>query len=105
VSETRSFTVVCEKLEGLTKMDRLQARGTVRLALKEAGLDSASVTPREMSALVEKVLPAELKARGIAAPESICSELRVALSMLPQEELAETPDRVFARLGGGPGRT
>ena len=102
MSETRTFTVVCEKLESQTQLDRLQARGTIRLALKEAGLDPAAVTPRKMSVVLEKILPAQLRLRGIASPESICRELGAPLSTLPREEGGETPDRVFARLGGSP---
>jgi hypothetical protein len=104
VSETRSFTSVCERLDSLTKLDRLEARGTVRLALKEAGIDPAAVSPREMSVVLEKVLPAELRARGVASPESICRELAASLSTLPREEGSDSPDRIFARLAGSPNR-
>ena len=104
MSETRSFTAVCEKLESRTELDRLQARGTIRLALKEAGLDPATVTSREMIVVLEKILPAQLRTRGIASPESICRELAASLSALPREESGETPDRVFARLAGNPSR-
>lgn len=85
-------------------MDRLQARGTVRLALKQAGLDPASVTPREMSVVVGKILPAELDARGVAASESICRELGASLATLPRDQAAETPESVFGRLASGPSR-
>jgi hypothetical protein len=104
VSETRSFTVVCEMLESRTQLDRLEARGTIRLALKEAGIDPAAVTPREMSIVLEKVLPSELRARGVASPESLCRELAASLSTLPREEASETPDRIFARLAGSANR-
>jgi hypothetical protein len=104
MSETRSFTMVCEKLESRTQLDRLEARGTIRLALKEAGLDPAAVTPREMSVVLEKILPAELRTRGIASPEAICRELAASLSTLSREEGGETPDRIFARLAGSPSR-
>jgi hypothetical protein len=105
VSESASFTVVCEKLESRTQLDRLEARGTVRLALKEAGLDPAAVTPREMSVVLEKILPAELRLRGVASPESICRELAASLSTLPRGEGSESPDRIFARLAGGSSRS
>jgi hypothetical protein len=57
-----------------------------------------------MIAVLEKVLPAELRTRGIASPESICRELEASLSTLPREEGGETPDRIFARLAGSPSR-
>ena len=104
MSETRAFTHVCEALAGLTQMDRLQARGPVRLALKQAGLDPATVTPREMSVVVGKILPAELAARGIASPETICREMGASLSTLPRDQVAETPDSVFERLASNPSR-
>jgi hypothetical protein len=105
VSETRVFTHICEALEARTQLDRLQARGTVRIALKQAGLDPTAVTLREMAVVVEKILPAELRARGVASAESICSDLRASLSTLPREESAETPEDIFERLGGGASRT
>ena len=104
MSESASFTVVCEKLESRTQLDRLEARGTVRLALKDAGLDPAAVTPREMSVVLEKILPAELRLRGIASPESICRELAASLATLPRGDGSESPDRIFARLAGDPSR-
>ena len=104
VSEARSFTHVCEMLEGRTQLDRLQARGTVRLALKQAGLDPVAVSVREMSVVVEKILPGELHARGVASPESVCDALRASLATLPREQVGETPDSVFERLGGGASR-
>jgi hypothetical protein len=99
MSETRAFTHVCEALEGLTHWDRLQARGTVRLALKQAGLDAARVTPGEMSVVVGKILPAELAARGIAAPEPLCNQLLASLAKFPRDAAVETPESVFGRLG------
>ena len=44
MSVAHSFAHVCEALESKTKRNRLEARGTVRLALREAGLDVSSVT-------------------------------------------------------------
>lgn len=105
MSETRSFTHVCEGLEAGSQLDRLQARGTVRLALKQAGLDPSAVTLREMSVVLDKILPAELRARGVPSPESICNELRRSLSSLPADASAETPESVFRRLGGNASRT
>ena len=104
MSESASFTVVCEQLESRTRLDRLEARGTVRLALKEAGLDPAAVAPREMIVVLEKILPAELRLRGIASPETICRELAASLSAVPRGEGSESPDRIFARLAGSSSR-
>lgn len=104
MSESRAFTRVCEELENRTELNRLQARGTIRLALKQAGLDPSAVTASEMRTVLEKILPEQLRSRGIASPESVCRELAASLSDLPREEEGETPDRIFARLAGGPSR-
>ena len=50
-----SFEVASDEIERATNLSRLEARGTLRLALKEAGLDAASVTPPQMRVVVEKV--------------------------------------------------
>lgn len=100
MSEASSFAHVSETLESKTRMSRLEARGTVRLALKEAGLDASSVTARQMSVVVERILPAELQSRDIGDADSICRDLVRSLASLPSVEAAETPESVFRRLGG-----
>jgi hypothetical protein len=100
VSETRAFDHVVETLERRTELNRLEARGTVRLALKQAGLDASSVTPRQMSVVVERIMPGELRSRGIGDADPICRELVASLASLPSAEAAETPESVFQRLGG-----
>jgi hypothetical protein len=75
VSAARSFDHVCEALESRTLLNRLQARGTVRCALKAAGLDASSVSARQMSEVVERILPGELESRGISDADSICRDL------------------------------
>ena len=39
MADSAAFTFVCTTLEESTALDKLEARGTIRLALKEAGLD------------------------------------------------------------------
>jgi hypothetical protein len=65
-AESAAFDRTCEELEERTDLDRLEARGTVRIALKGAGLDGASVDPAQMAIVLRKVLPSELETRGIA---------------------------------------
>jgi hypothetical protein len=101
VSETRAFDHACETLESRSTLSRLEARGTVRLALKQAGLEAGSVTARQMSVVVDRILPGELLARGIGEADAICRELGRSLATLPSDGTAETPESVFGRLGGG----
>ena len=42
MADARAFDWVCEEVEKKSSLSRLEARGTVRLALKKAGLDAAT---------------------------------------------------------------
>lgn len=100
MADSPAFDFVCTKLEELTDLDRLAARGTVRLALKEAGLEARSVTSEQMGVVLDKVLPPELVARGIEGGNVMCVEIAGGLAGLGSFAEAETPDAVFKRLGG-----
>jgi hypothetical protein len=100
MAESQAFDFVCDQLEQGTLLDRLAARGTVRLALKQAGLEAGTVTPDQMVVVVERVLPAELSSRGIDA-DAVCSAIRSGLRGMASGPAMETPDAVFKRLGGG----
>jgi hypothetical protein len=95
-----AFEHACESLERLTQLSRLEARGTMRIALKEAGLEPGTVKAAELGVVARKVLPNELAARGIADAESICERLRSDLAGIQDSASADTPEAVFARLGG-----
>ena len=99
MADSTSFEFACAELERTTSFDRLEARGTVRLALKETGLEAHSVTPGQMATVMTKVLPKELATRGIEESESTCAAIAAALSDLPDEDVADTPEAVFQRLG------
>ncbi len=98
------FNWLCTGLEERTSFDRLEARGTVRLALKSAGLDPRTVTADQMKVVIEKLMVDELTTRGIDDASSVCSglvaSLATASASLATAGHAETPDEVFGRLGG-----
>ncbi len=101
MSDAAAFDFVCSELEASTSLDRLATRGTVRIALKQAGLDSRTVTPEQMSVVVEKLLPAELASRSIVSAPALCSQLAGKVRRLSAGGAgADTPDAVFRRLGG-----
>ena len=96
------FEFVSEKLQEATPLDKLEARGTVRLGLKAAGLDPRSVTKPQMQVMLEKVLPAELSTRGVTQPQRVCEGLLSALAAFDSGAgggHAESPEDVFSRLG------
>jgi hypothetical protein len=100
MANASAFECACEVLEHDTGLERLAARGTVRIALKEAGLDAQSVQPTQMAVVVQRVLPELLRARGVETPEVVCTRIRERLAKVKDELTAESPDAVFRRLGG-----
>jgi hypothetical protein len=101
MADAAAFTRVCGELEAGTGLSALEARGTVRLALKQAGFDAKSVNPQQMSVVVRKVLPGELSLRGVAGGESLCEQIASELGRCVEEPATvESPEDVFRRLGG-----
>ena len=99
MAESEVFDVVCSEIESRTNLDRLEARGTVRISLKRAGLDAGSVDSKQMAVVLEKVLPMELSSRSVEGAEAICSGLQGRIRSISVESSDATPDAVFARLG------
>ena len=99
MAEAPAFELVSGELERGSHLDRLEARGTVRLALKAAGLSPRTVTPPQMAVVLEKTLPGELAARGVSESDALCANITVRLRALPSAPADETPDAIFQRLG------
>ncbi len=82
-------------------MNRLESRGTLRIAIKGAGLEPDSVTPDQLKVVFEKLMPVELERRDIADGAKVCAAAVQDLAAAPAEQ-DESPDldEVFGRLGG-----
>lgn len=100
MADNQAFDHVCAALESATSLDRLAARDTVRLALKGAGLDPARTTAAQMRVVVQRVLPGELATRGVSDAEAVCKAIFESLGTIRDSVGAESPEAVFARLGG-----
>ncbi len=100
---TDLFDIAAERLEGSTELDRLAARGTLRIAIKEAGLDPHKLTIPQLRAVFEKLMPKELDARGVgdaaAKCEATMDEIARSADAIDIASSA-SPDDVFKRLGG-----
>ena len=97
------FDSAAERLEQHTRMDRLEARGTLRLAVKNAGLDAQTLTLAQLRVVFERLMPKELESRGIGSAEATCKTVvaEVARSAGADDPTrATTPDEIFKRLGG-----
>jgi hypothetical protein len=96
-----AFDWICGELERLTSLDTLEARGTVRLTLKEAGLEARTVTPEQLTVAVQRILGGELRARGVENADEVCGNLVTGLKGLEAASATgESPEDVFKRLGG-----
>jgi len=97
------FDFISGEIERRTDLARLEARGTVRLALKEAGFEADAITAREMSVVLEKIMPGSLVSRGVSDAESVCSALaasRGGLNGAGEGQGNATPERLFAPHAG-----
>jgi hypothetical protein len=98
------FTLAAQELEARTDLDQLEARGTLRIALKKAGVDSKSVTVAELQVVLERIMPDELKRCGTPNAAAVCDELVKSLpSDVPDAEggALAARDEVMRRLGNG----
>ena len=92
------FDLTADELESRSNFEKLEARGTVRLALKGAGLDAREVTASQMAVVFTRLMPNELSARGVENPESICEAIVGVLKSARVETNASSPEEVFRRL-------
>lgn len=97
------FDFTAERLEESTSLDKLAARGTVRLALKAAGLDPGAVGSRQMLVVLKSVMPDELQRRGVDDAVAVCQRIGEALAKAGlSADAGDGADRaaaIFARLG------
>jgi hypothetical protein len=60
------FDFLAERIAAATALSELEARGTLRLALKASGLDAKNASAQALRVVVERVLSRELRARGVS---------------------------------------
>lgn len=99
--ESPVFERVADELEVASRMSRLEARGTLRIALKDAGLVPKTVNAKAMLVVLERILPALLNRRGVQGAPEVCRALCQVVRSLTSETTydGETPEKVFARIG------
>ncbi len=95
------FDFAAERLEHHTGFGQLEARGTLRIALKVAGLDPSAVTVGQLCVVFEKVMPGELDRRGVSDVPDVCVALLADLESAADaaaDASATSPDEIFRRL-------
>jgi len=97
------FDFVASEIEQRSDLGKLEARGTVRLALKEAGFDAGAITAQQMAVVLEKLMPEALTSRGVEGAGDICTALAASIrdfNDAVEEHGSVSPESVFARLAG-----
>ncbi len=99
--ESPVFERAADELERLSRLSRLEARGTLRLALKEAGLLPKTVNTRAILIVLDRILSPLLTRRGVQGAPEICRSIATVVRGLTSETSydVETPEKVFARIG------
>jgi len=95
------FDLASERLEHHTRFSKIESRGTLRIALKSAGLEPKSLSLDELRVVFDKVMLAELEARGVRKAAAVCSSVMSDLAESTHAEdasRAENVDDVFRRL-------
>ena len=96
------FSFVADHIEQCTPLDRLESRGTLRIVLKDSGLDPKTVTQKQFCVVLESVAPGELESRGVAEARAICTALIEMIQSEPVDrwEDSHNVDKIFDRLAG-----
>jgi hypothetical protein len=98
------FDLAAERLEHHTGFDRLEARGTLRIALKAAGLAPNNMTGAQLQVVFEKVMPGELDSRGVSDVRDVCAAVLADLARAggaAADAAATNTDDIFRRLADG----
>lgn len=77
-----------------------EARGTLRLVLRSAGLRPSLLTRAKLTIVLERILPRRLPGHDLASATHICTALVDDLARLPEGDGAATPESLFNRLNG-----
>jgi hypothetical protein len=102
MTQERVFDLAADKLEAHSDLDKLEARGTLRLALKSAGLDARTLSVPQLEVVMRKIMPGELERRGVWKPEQVCETVLAEVKSLAASGATTTetdPEAVFRRLG------
>ena len=99
MADSPLFAFATAELERLTSLTKAEARGTIRLALRDAGFTADAVRAEELRVVLEKLMPRELASRRISDGEAVCQQIARGLDGIGGGASGDSPDAVFKRLG------
>ena len=97
--ESPAFELVAGELEKRTPLKRIEARGTLRLVLKQAGLEPRSATGAQMTVVLRKLMPKALERRTVDDAEHVCEQIAAVLERQAGLDGGESAYDHFRRLG------
>ncbi len=98
------FDLAADSLEQHSALGRLEARGTLRIALKAAGLGPKGLTSAQLKVVFDQVMPEELDSRGVSNLQDVCAAVLADIADArgaAAEASATGPDEIFRRLADG----
>ena len=95
------FTIVADRLCELSELDRIESRGTIRIAFKKAGVDVKRFGLVDLEAVFATIMPEELELRGCADPGPTCDAIIRSLEGEAPRTLTGSSDEIIRRLGSG----
>lgn len=104
MADSDAFDWLTAKLERHTALSRLEARGTVRLVLKEVGLDPSTVSAPQLIVVLERLLGPALAKRKVDDADPLCKQLSAELAAHAAQQPKKDEDsayEVFSRLESG----
>jgi hypothetical protein len=93
------FTIVADRLCEFSDLSRLEARGTIRIAFKKAGVDIECFGLDDLEAILTKIMPGELENVGCADSQSICDAIMKSMQSAAPETATRSRDEIIRRLG------
>jgi hypothetical protein len=96
--DSDAFTIVADRLCELSDLDRIEARGTIRLAFKKAGVEPSCFGMDDVEAVFEKIMPAELEVRGCSGAQAICEGVVSSLKGVVPDTAERSSDEIMRRL-------
>ncbi len=98
----RVFDWVADELVARTSLSRLEARGTVRLVLRDAGLNPSTVAAFQMRIVLTRLMANALEKRKVPNAKEVCAAIADGLDTLKtstDEDAYDVFER-FDRQGG-----
>jgi hypothetical protein len=100
MSTSPVFEWLSAELSTHARFDVLNSRGTLRLALQSAGLEPRTLTKEQAEVVIARVLPQDLKLRGVTDATNVCMRISMALKLMRFAQTApDSAETTFARLG------